>query len=210
VDRKPPEVESILENAQVPYIFTNGIGNWTSKNVLLKMFHNDGSDFLLLLEDDVEFMQEGAITYLSEAYQAAQKPLGFYKLSSDVHHLTFQRDFIGEEAINSLFFQKVLTYNTSAVLLIDRKTIDRIGYFYNSYYENGFYDYRDRMRQAGICTHLLVPKNLHLYLRVDDTVPSTVSRAHRKLYRQQIVPPALNAYRPYRDWPAYVVSNNQD
>ncbi len=202
-DRVPTAVrEALLGHA---YTATGGIGNWTSKNVLLRKCVEDDSDVYILLEDDLEFLRPGVFDYLLASYCAARQFLGFYKVNSSAQRERQFREYLGSRQLGGTAFDGYSTLNTSALLLIDRQTIERIGYFCNSYYEMGFYDYRDRLRSAGLIQDLLVPGALHTYVRVDDSVPSTISRAERAVYRTQVFPPPVNGYRAYDDRPAFVI-----
>lgn len=205
VDRMSPEVDAALGSSRMPFFETGGIGNWTSKNVLLRRFVGDGTRVLVLLEDDLEFLQPGVFEYLMEAYGAAEQFMGFYKCNTDSQRVRREREYRGAVDLHGLSFHRYGTLNTSALLVIDRGIVERIGYFCNSFFEMGFYDFRDRLRLAGLVEDLLVPAELDGYLRVDDEVPSVITPVHRRLYRGQVFLPTEDGYRPYDDQPAMVM-----
>lgn len=205
VDRRSTEIENILDKYEVECSFTNGIGNWTSKNVLLELFMRDNTDYVLLFEDDVHFHNFRCLYVMKSAYNVCRQFIGFYKLNSEDCLKTFARDFQGKIVINNIDFYTFSTINTSALLLIDRKAIKTIGFFFNSYYENGFYDYRDRMKRSGLVGDLLMPCDIERCFSVDDSIPSTISREDREIYKKQMLPPAEDNWRPYCVEPAFVL-----
>lgn len=204
VDRLPPDVRSILDASFLPYVTTPGIGNWTSKNVLLRACFAERVDLTILLEDDVEVLDSAVFEYLVRAYGAARQFLGFYKLNTTAQRARHANELRGETTLEGIQFQKLATFNTSAVLVIDRRAFDRIGYFCNSYFEMGFYDYRDRLRLTGLVDDLLSPSELGAYLRVDDQMPSTIANDLRPRYRSQRFPIPPDGFRPFNDQPATV------
>ena len=202
VDRNSPEIDLLLHESGLSTTFTNGIGNWTSKNFLVRKLLESNSDIIILLEDDVEILREGMFEYVRNCYNLTGGFLGYFKLNTDHHRTKRQQLLIGQKSLNGVDFELFRDLNTSALLVFGRHIVDRIGFFCNSFYEVGFHDYRRRLYGAKLIDEFLVPSGIYDYVAVDDSIPSTVSAAESAIYWSQKFEECDNWYRPYNDVPA--------
>ncbi|GFZ79777.1 hypothetical protein GCM10011531_07130 [Aquaticitalea lipolytica] len=205
VDRNSNEIDEILKCTTIARTITGGIGNWTSKNLLIKKLLNRDSDIIILLEDDIEILKEGLFDYIVFSYMSSKNFIGYFKTNNEKQKMKFEKSFIENRIINNLNFNLLQDLNTSALLVLDRRIINRIGFFCNSFYEVGFHDYRERLYGAKLIEYFLVPSKIYEYMKVDDSIPSTISKKNSAIYWKQKFTTAVNWYRPYSDKPKLVL-----